>query len=476
MAHVTAASQLQQWSFDKPALATRPETSCSESSASSSVLCNDALETVRIDTASSEPSSPLPRKESLVLQERYMSSEEALSPADDGSGSECDYDDVVVLDATKECKARFMPISRWNKGKSCDMAVTVSYAFVGRPKVVELDCRSPTAELPPVQKRSASVANLPITAIRELRKDAAQRLSMKATPTSSLSSTSTSRSTTPSVQLDSCRPSTSHSPSTKHNSTLHPTDSASTTSSFRTAPSTSSISPAVDELLARPIFSPIDTPSSARSSVYVPSQSRNHLSRTQTTHSYWAPPTPSSPATHAFLSSDPYENSNTDSTSPLIKPASHRRLSSISMKLALSKIAIVPTKKTYEARVNGKLPLTPSTPYTPLTPQTAPIEGSSSFISQQKFRRASIILRPKSRHNESIRGPSPDFLPPVPTFNSSTMAQKRMTKMQARGANEREPTLVLPPCPADTEDDFPNGFKSKTLKKRKSLMSLMDSL
>jgi hypothetical protein len=478
MADVAVSSQLHQWTFEKRSVATRPERSGSDSSASSPILCNDAPETLRIETAANAQPSPAPRKESIVLQDRYMSSEEALSPADDGSDSEYDYDDAVVYDPAKECKARTMSISRWDKGRSCDMAVMVSYAFVGRPKVVELDCRSPTTDLPPMQQRSASVANLPILAISQLRKDAAQRLSMKVTATSRLSSTPTSPSTTPPVELESRRPSTSYSPSTKNTSMLDLTDSASASSSFRTAPSTRSISPAVDELLARPTLAPVDVALSARSSVYIPSQTRHGLSRVQTTQSYWTPPTPSSPASHAFLSSDPYETSNKDSSSPIIKPAPHKRLRSISMKLALAKIAITnPSKKTYDARVNGKMPPTPSTP---LTPQTAPLEGSSSFISPQKLRRASTILRPKSRGRDSMRGPSPEFAPPVPTINTSAIAQKRMTlgasRMQARGANEREPTLVLPPCPSDTDDDPMASFKSRTLKKRKSLMSLMDSL
>jgi hypothetical protein len=481
MADTAVASQLQQWTFEKRSIATRPERSGSNSTASSPILCDNAPETLRIETAANNQPSSAPRKESIALQERYMSSEEALSPADDGSDSEYDYDydHVIINDPAKESKARTMSISRWDKGRSCDMAVMVSYAFVGRPKVVELDCRSPTIDLPPVQQRSASLANLPITAISQLRKDAAQRLSMKVPATRPPTSPQT-RAPPPPVELESRRPSTSYSPSTRNTSILDLTDSASASSSFRTATSTRSISPAVDELLARPT---LDITASARSSVYIPSQTRHGLARTQTTQSYWTPPTPSSPASHAFLSSDPYETSNKDSASPIIKPAPHKRLRSISMKLALAKIAIGgPSKKTYDTRVNGKAPPTPSTPYTPLTPQTAPLEGSSSFISPQKLRRASTILRPKSRGRDSMRGPSPEFAPPVPTINpnslTSSLAQKRMTvsKMQARGANEREPTLVIPPCPSDTDDDPMASFKSRKLKKRKSLMSLMDAL
>jgi hypothetical protein len=348
MADVAVASQLQHWAFEKRSRATRPERSGSDSSASSPNLCDDSAETLRIDTESPERPTPAARKESVVLQERYMSSEEDLSPADDASDSEYDYEDAVVHDAAK---ARTMSISRWDKGRSCDMAVTISYAWVGRPKVVEL--QSPV-EAPVLQQRSASLAGLPDFPIGQLRKaDAAQRMSMKVPPTSSLSSATTSRSATPQTEPER-RPSTSHSPSTKASSTLHHANSASATSSFRTAPSSRSVSPAVDDILARPLTAAADAPS-ARSSVYIPSQSRNRLSKVQTTqssfrHSQWAPLTPASPAAHAFLQSDPYENTNTHSASPIIKSsAPHKRLRSISMKLALAKIAITsPSRKTYE--------------------------------------------------------------------------------------------------------------------------------
>jgi hypothetical protein len=193
----------------------------------------------------------------------------------------------------------------------------------------------------------------------------------------------------------------------------------------------------------------------------------NQTTQSSFRHSQWAPLTPASPAAHAFLQSDPYENTNTHSASPIIKSsAPHKRLRSISMKLALAKIAITsPSRKTYDTRIDGKMP------NTPLTPQTAPIQGSSSFASPNKLRRASTILRPKSRHGEAARGPSPEVAPRMPYI-----PQNRMSKMQARGANEIEPTLILPPCPSDTDEDPMASIKTRRLKKRKSLMSLMESL
>jgi hypothetical protein len=484
MADVVVASQLSQWHFDKPDLVTRrPERSSTDSTASSPNLCDDVPETLRIDTATSQESTPPSRKESAVFQERYLSSEEDLT-ADDGSGSESeyDYDDVVVHDLTKESKARTMSISRWNKGKSCDMAILVSYAQAGRPKVVELDCRSPVGDRPALQQRSASVANILNTTTNKLKKvDQAQRLSMKVMPTSRLASPPLSRSTSPADDVEPRRPSTSHSPVT-----LKPTtymDSASITSSFQTA-SSRNFSPAPSEAPRRPSTSTARESSSNRSSVYVPTRSRLDLTRIQTsqssyrsssyTQSQFTPLTPSSPAL-SFLSSDPYENSNSSAASPIIKkPAAHRRLRSISMKLSLAKIAISPAKKTYDTRINGRAP---STPMTPITPMTAPIEGSASFASPKKLRRASTLMRPKSRGGDSIRAATPEIAPPVPQL--STMQQKRSTtmgRMVARGANEIEPTLVLPPCPGGEADDPMASIRSRALRRRKSLMEFMDSL
>ncbi|CAO2647178.1 Nn.00g081000.m01.CDS01 [Neocucurbitaria sp. VM-36] len=479
MVDVAVAAQLQQWTFEKPSLATRPERSSSGSSTSSPKLCDDVSDTLRIDTAAVPQSLPASRKESIMM-DRYLSSEEDLSAVDDGPESDIDYEDVVIHDLAKECKARTMSISRWDKGRSCDMAVMVSYAFAGRPKVVDLvDCRSPTTERPIVQQRSASLANLPVAAISKLRKaEQAQRLSMNVIPSRGMASPPLTRPVSPSIEAESRRPSTSHGAITKKSSTLHLTGSASTTSSFQTAASSRSTSPAYSEAPRRPSTS-AEPSASARSSVYVASTSRLDLTRRQTAQpsyrqSQFAPLTPSSPAM-SFLSSDPYETSTTNAASPIIKkPAAHTRLRSLSMKLSLARIAIAPSKKPYDSRLNGKMV---STPMTPMTPQTAPIEGSSSFSSPNKLRRASTILRPKSRAAEPARGPSPEMAPPVPSVNVSASAsanmQKRMTRMVARGADEREPVLVLPPCPDTPEDDPMAGIKTKRLRKRKSLMDLL---
>jgi hypothetical protein len=57
----------------------------------------------------------------------------------------------------------------------------------------------------------------------------------------------------------------------------------------------------------------------------------------------------------------------------------------------------------------------------------------------------------------------------MPTLNrASTMQPFRQSRMVARGANEREPTLVIPPCP---EAEF-NEMTIKKLRKRKYILSL----
>jgi hypothetical protein len=64
--------------------------------------------------------------------------------------------------------------------------------------------------------------------------------------------------------------------------------------------------------------------------------------------------------------------------------------------------------------------------------------------------------------------------PPVPTLNrTSTMGlPQRNSRMVARGANEREPTLVLPPF-TDMDVNPMASVKSGKLRKRKSLMELL---
>ncbi|KAF3046018.1 hypothetical protein E8E12_010333 [Didymella heteroderae] len=474
MANAVVSTQLPQWNYGKPTVTTRTERSGSDSSASSPTLCNEEHETLRLDTAATQTI----KKGSIALQERYMSSEEDLSPAceDSGSESEYDYDDAVIEDLTQQChSAKRMSMSRWNQGKSCDTAVKVSYAFVGRPKVVELNLGSPVLERPMLTQRSASLANLPATALGKLQKaDQVQRHSLNVMPMSKRPSSPLTRPISPLAIVEPRRPSTSYSPSSK-TSTLNLGDLTSTASSIDTAPSSRSASPAVSAPV-RPTSATPEGASSRRTSVYVPTGARPELQRIKTTQTHFrhshqmAPPTPMSPATHAFLDTDPFAKPAASTTIPANKPSTHKRLRSISMKLSLARIAITPSS----SKKNNN---TPASPYTPLTPQTAPIEATSGFASPMpnKLRRASTILRPKSRGAEEPRGPSPDMAPPpVPALNrASTMGvPQRHSKMVARGANEREPTLVLPPF-TDMDANHMASVKSGKLRKRKSLMDLL---
>ncbi|KAL6155253.1 hypothetical protein ACJQWK_01231 [Exserohilum turcicum] len=495
MVDVAVASQLSQWTFDKTEIPARPQRASTDSSASSPNLCDDAPETLRIDTPATQEPSPPSTKETKVFQDRYLSSEEDLT-ADDasasGSDSEYDYEDAVVHDMSAESTAKTMSISRWAKGRSCDMAVAVSYAHAGRPKMVDME---PLGDRPPVQQRSASVANmLPMTAANRLQKaDEAQRLSLRVLPTTRHVPPSFSRPISPAPAMEPRRPSPSHSPATQKTSPVTLADSASVTSSFHTA-STRSFSPAFSDAPRRPSSSTAaGEPASSRSSIYMPNRSRVDLTKYPTSQSsyqasnrqsYLPPPTPHSPAL-SFLSSDPYENATTSAASPIIKkqPTAHRRLRSISMKLSLAKIAISPAKKQSDGRSHGKGPLTPMTP-APKTPQTAPLEGTSTtnFVAPNKIRRASTILRPKSRGAECARKtptPTPDNAPPLPTISTtSTIQQKRSTtlgRLVARGADEREPLLVIPLCPQKDSDSV-SSAKSRAIRRRKSLMDFMDSL
>lgn len=477
MANAIVSTQLPQWNYAKPTITIRTQRSGSDSSASSPNLCNEEHETLRLDTSATQTI----KKRTISLEDRYMSSEEDLSPACGDSGSESeseyDYEDAVIEDLTQQChSAKRMSMSRWNQGKSCDTAVKVSYAFAGRPKVVELNLGSPVLERPMLTQRSASLANLPATALSKLQKaDQAQRHSLNVASVSKRPLSPLTRPISPLAATEPRRPSTSYSPLSK-TSTLNLSDLTSAASSINTAPSSRSASPAAAASV-RPASATSERSSSRRSSVYIPTRVRPELQRIQTSktqfrHSHqMAPPTPMSPATHAFLSIDPFATPAANITIPANKPSTHRRLRSISMKLSLARIAITPSS----SKKNNNN--TPASPYTPLTPQTAPIEATSGFASPMpnKLRRASTILRPKSRQGEDSRGPSPDLAPPaVPVLNrASTMGfPQRHSKMVARGANEREPAIVLPPF-ADMEVHSTASVKSGKLRKRKSLMDLL---
>ncbi|KAF2113577.1 hypothetical protein BDV96DRAFT_647833 [Lophiotrema nucula] len=454
MVDVAVSAQLQQWTFEKTTLV-RPERSDSSASSSPDLYHNDS-ETLRIDTAAVEDTQDLDTKENISFQDRYLSSEEDLSPME--ADSEFEYDDDVSIHEVVQqtFSARKMSISRIEKGKSFDLAVMVSYVSAGRPKMINLaNVGSPVREA----QRSASLAQLPIAAIKKLRDaDQATRRSFVG-PTSS---SSTSRSNSPASNVR--RPSTGNLPLPHNNSSLKLSDSS---SSFVETASSRSSSPSASENSSRPATSAAAPALTAsRSSLYIVTTANSNAQREP-----FPPLTPLSPEQHSFLSSDPYENNTTSAASPIIKSGPHKRLRSISMKLSLAKIAITPSTKKWDSRINGRsgtMPPTPATPYTPVTPMTAPPTTFSS-PKNNKLRRSSRSSRPTS-----MRGDSSE-IPPVPTRNPNPSPRKSMQRMVPRGADERAPIIELPPCPTDQREDVdPMGsIKSKRIRKRKSLMDLL---
>ncbi|KAF2734625.1 hypothetical protein EJ04DRAFT_230729 [Polyplosphaeria fusca] len=442
MVDVAVSSQLQQWTFEKPALV-RPQRS--DSSASSPDLSHND-ETLRIDPATVDvPTSPI-SKETLSLHERYLSSEEDLSPMEGGFESDFEDDASIHQAETHYFSARKMSISRVEKGKSFDLAVMVSYVSAGRPKMIDLaTVGSPVFE---TSQRSASLAQLPMAAISRLRKaDQASRHSFIEPPSTS---SATSRSISPASSAR--RPSLGHLPYSHASSDLQTSPSASETSIRPTSAAPQSVPP-------------------TRSSLYIVSSAGNASPNVP-----FPPLTPLSPdhsAPHSFLSSDPYENATTSAASPIIKSGPHKRLRSISQKLSLAKIAITPVTKKWDSRINGRpantttMPPTPATPFSPATP-------TSTFSSPKiRLRRSSKASRPSS-----VRGPSPE-VPPVPILNPAPRPkQQGNARLVPRGADERAPILELPPCPdeagagAGAAADG-GSVKAKKVRKRKSLMDLL---
>jgi hypothetical protein len=435
-----AAPSVQQWTFTKPE---RPERSTSM--ASSPDMSYQEPETMRIDASIAAAVRVSQEIDSDHFQDRYLSSEEDLSPTD-GNSSDSEYDsDASIHDDEKEVlKAKRLSVSRWDKGLSCDMAVLVSYKRM-TPKVVEL------AQVHQKTQRSASLAQLPITAIENLRKDSQRHRSMLLPS----SSPSTTRSSSP-VETTSRRQSFK-STSFSYNNASHvqlseysislqsngSTRSSSSLTGFTQRPASSAqLQPRVSSL------------SNAKRS--------SHLTAT-----------PQSTDTHSFLNSDPFESSTRNAASPIISNSGpHRRLRSISMKLSLAKIAITPSTKKWDSRINGKQGTMPMTPTTPMTPQTAPPTTESSPM--RKVRRNSRILLSRPPTRGAITTPdlptisSPKTQAPLKRIASENKVVRE--KLVARGANEREAAFELPPFP---HEEPVTTVKPRLLRKRKSIMDLL---
>jgi hypothetical protein len=168
----------------------------------------------------------------------------------------------------------------------------------------------------------------------------------------------------------------------------------------------------------------------------------------------WAPSTSDQSlysVTASFLESDPYE-----STHP--KNTKRSRLRSISSKLISSSSSL----NTNE-----------------------PSEQSGLVDIKQKRRRSLVnAVRPETQpfffsqrsrdewHREQARSSTP------PLSASTTAQQTSFPKLMARGANEREPTLQLPPCPTDYDQELPaiNPFSMPNTKKASAQIGRRQSL
>ncbi|KAK8238962.1 hypothetical protein HDK77DRAFT_282484 [Phyllosticta capitalensis] len=143
-----ATAQHPQWSLDK----TYGQSRSSGSPASTPDL--DDAERIRIAPSSTHQNSALQASDAL-LQERYLSSEEDLSPTDRDSTEsfELDEDDVEIMEAEV-----VSPRLQAGNGipSPCKVATAVSYVSAGRAKVVNL---SETAAVREQTANCPSVAN-----------------------------------------------------------------------------------------------------------------------------------------------------------------------------------------------------------------------------------------------------------------------------------------------------------------------------
>jgi hypothetical protein len=179
--------------------------------------------------------------------------------------------------------------------------------------------------------------------------------------------------------------------------------------------------------------------------------------------STWTPPLSennSESPTPSFLQSDPFENTKSIRSS-------HSRLRSLSSKFSLFG-SNKQESKTDELKKLTKKERRNSL-FRPLTPQSMDRKSSED----------------ERRNYDRPETPQPVFIAPLlPSLSQRTFSRPRMV---ARAANEREPAIILPPCPDDYDDlDEPvQLLRSHTafvprkrkgmedhLRRRKSLLSL----
>ncbi|KAJ9659478.1 hypothetical protein H2201_007369 [Coniosporium apollinis] len=367
-------------------------------------------------------------KEITLFQDRYMSSEEDLSPIEVNLDDTLSVNDEVADYVT----ARPVTIGPSKPKKSGDLAVVVSMASVGRPKMVDLP--SPTAVA-----RTSRIFSLgsPSLITKPSHSDLV-RTSTSSTTSMPAASTE-GRPPAPravSVQLLSTSRASTRSISTGSETPSWTSSTTKAGSSHRSSSPTSILkplnSPYRSSLASIPLTSACPTLKAATSAqAPLPAYTR--------------------PKTPSFLSSDPFPSIH--EADPAAKP-SHSRLRSLSRVFSTARMAVSSSKKGTDNRNSTPNPSRPSTPTAPALPPRRPSMTRPQTAGAGA--RASVML-PLT----------------TPADNASEWDKPRSKpKMVARGAAERAPTIELPPFP-DEEDDKEVEFKRRRLGRRKSFLGLI---
>lgn len=122
-------------------------------------------------------------------------------------------------------------------------------------------------------------------------------------------------------------------------------------------------------------------------------------------------------------------------------------------------------------------PTTPSTIAPTIKPRHERLKTLSNKISSLGKRSKAPEVPPKQERRQSI--PSLSLSP------SSSVSSRKFPKLEARGAAERSPTIEIPPCPYDTDDDHVAPASPKAVYRKPSaphrlrsasLLALSDTL
>lgn len=421
----------------------------SPSSNQSSEAFFDANENLRIQPPKMvETSSTLrePFNDEPFLEQEYQSSEEALSPI---------LDDMELSDEEQETEPVVAGDGLWNDIRcfDLDMAVSICIIAAGQPKMVNLgDFGNPEIK----SSRPDRISSLPPTIqARSRERVPSMRLQTRFSNTSLRHYTFSASPAEISPQ------------SSDMSSEISPADSS------EKSPNASQEQSRMDSLLDDAyvaekrhgsIFSsgPLDLTSS-----WTPP-----LSATEKGKGSESELIEESPITPSFLQADPFESKSTSSKSISGKStsskSSHSRFRSISTKFSIFGLnkqdakSDEPKKHTKKERRNSL--------FRPLTPQ--PTERKSN--------------EEESRNNSRPKSPQPAALlaPKQPSFRESTFSTRK--RMVARDADEREPAIIIPPCPPEYDDEdapvqllrsstfIPRKRKGNDdLKRRTSLLSLV---